>query len=170
MTRTKLVPGSVGNDDNLLILVVPKDGVANPDAPTVAELNAATVKDVTYSLTADGWNTTRNQDTTTDDRLTLGDVLEQPGRKTNSLEIKYVFGADDDVADPLFVEGFEGVAYARYAVPYTQDIAADDEFEKWPFKAGVKRVDAPAANGKWTKTQKLFVTGPVGEAKAVTGA
>ncbi len=170
MARTKVVPGSVANDDNLLILIAPKGGVAAIAAPTVTELDAGTVKDVTYSLTTDGWNVERSQASSTDERLTLGEVLEQPGRKSTTLEIKYVFGADDDVADPLLPEGFEGVAFARYAVPYVDDTAVADKFEAIPFKAGVQRVNPPTANGNWTKTQKLFVTGPVVDAVVVAGA
>jgi hypothetical protein len=164
MTRAIVKPGSVGNDDNLLILAVPKGGVASRLAPTVSELAAATVKDVTYSLATDGWNATQDQAPATDERLTLGQTLERAGRGSASLEIKYVFGADDDIADVAFTKDSEWDFYSRYAVPYTQDIASGDEFEVWSGQLGVKRTDPPAANGVWTKTQKVFITDVVATA------
>lgn len=168
MTRTVTKPGSVASDGNLVVLFVPKDGVANKLAPTVTELSAATVKDITYALTASGWNPTRSQDTVTDDRLTAPDVYEQPGRSTNQLSVQYVAGAADDTASTTLEQGTEGSFYVRYAVPYETDFAEDDEWEVWPVVMGVPAWDAPTANGKWTKTQKPFVTGPVEVATAVT--
>ncbi|WP_308491024.1 phage tail tube protein [Microbacterium terrisoli] len=164
MTRAKVTPGSVASDDNLLVLFVPSDGVASKLSPKVSELTAATVKDITYNLTGDGFTPGGDQATVTDDRLTLGQTLERPGRETKSLTIKRVYGASDDVADAVLTKGVEGSLYIRWAVPYTDDIAADDIFEVWPIQAGSAMKDAPTANGVFTKTQKLFVTGEVEDA------
>ena len=170
MTRTVTKPGSVANDGNLVVLFVPTAGVVNKLAPTITELAAATVKDITYALTASGWNPSRSQDTVTDDRLTSPDVYEQPGRSTNQLSIQYVAGAADDTASATLAQGTVGSFYVRYAAPYTADFAVDDEWEVWPVVMGVPVWDAPTANGKWRKTQKPVVTGPVEIATAVAGS
>jgi hypothetical protein len=165
-------PGSVDTDGTLLVLIVPEDGLADPRNPKLSELTATTVKRITYSLTPDGWAHTTNEDSGTDDRLTLPTSFESRGKVTDSLEVGYVYGAEDDVADPLLVPGFRGFAVARYAVENSVDLAADQEVDVIPFEAGVKRRNPPAANAKWSKTQKLFVRAPgvQRDVKIVAGA
>lgn len=169
---TETAPGAVDTDGTLLILIVPENGLANPAAPTLSELTAGTVKRITYSLTPDGWAHTTNEDSGTDDRLTLPTVFESRGKVTDSVELTYVYGSEDDVVDPLLVPGFKGFIVPRYAVENAVDLAADQEVDVIPFEAGVKRKNPPAANAKWTKTQKLFVRAPgvQRDVKIVAGA
>lgn len=154
------VPGAVDQDGTLTVAFVPEAGLANPASPTATELNAVTVIDLTYSLTTTGYNRTISQATDTDERLTLADVLETPGRVTESLEMQYVHGAADDIADPVIQEGVKGFIVERRAVAIGAFVAAED-VDVIPVTFGVPRKDNPTANGKWTKTVKAFVSGQV---------
>lgn len=164
------VPGAVDQDGTFLVLFVPDAGVADVDAPKAAELNAATAKDLTYSLTTSGYNRTTSQATDTDERLTLADVLETPGRVTESIELQYVHGSEDDIADPVLVEGAKGFIVERRAVDITAPFAAGQDVDIIPVTVGVPRKDNPTSNGKWTKTVRLFVRGKVARDVAVAAA
>lgn len=153
-------PPAVDTDGNFLVLFVPKGGIADVNHPTVSELTANTVKKGTYSMSADGWAFSRDQATGTDDRLTLPQTFVTLGRVTDSLEITYVFGTDEDVLDPLLVAGWEGYVVPRYAIPNEAPLTAGQKVTVIPVIAGVKRVNPPATNEKWTKTQTLAVSAP----------
>jgi hypothetical protein len=155
MAREVVIPGAVATDDNLVILFVPKEGLADPTAPTVTELTAVTVKDITYDLTPTGFNHTHTEEDIEDDRLTLRDALTLAGRERHTLELQYLFGADDTVADAALAKGTEGFIVARYAVPYETDFEAAQIVDIFTVQAGAQRKDAPTANGRWTKTQTL---------------
>jgi hypothetical protein len=146
------VPGAVASDDNLRIAFVP--GVV--DATSAATLTGATTKDITYSLKA--FNRTITEATIDDPRLTLKQVLQQPGRITETLEIQSVFGGTDDVAKVALAEGTLGSIVARYAVANADDWTVGDIVDVIPVRCGRQRKDAPTENGVWTFTQTLFVT------------
>lgn len=161
-----VVPGAVDQDGTFTVAFVPEAGIADVNAPSASELNAATVKDLTYSLTTSGYNRTTSQATDTDERLTLADVLETPGRITESLELQYVHGASDDIADPVIQEGVKGFIVERRAVDIGT-FAAAETVDIIPITFGVPRKDNPTSNGKWTKTVRLFVRGKVARDVAV---
>lgn len=148
-------PPSVSSDGTLTVWILPKSAV--PDALNIDVEDLDQALRVTYSMTQDGWNRTSDQATETDPRLTLRDVPETPGAVTNTLEVTYVHGSDDDVMDPLVIEGEEVVAIERRAVP--NEVLPDEEqlFDVIEGVWGKVRKNAPTANGKWTKTAKLFV-------------
>ncbi|MGW8430936.1 phage tail tube protein [Curtobacterium citreum] len=151
------VQPSVGMDSNLLILCglasnMPTDFTATK----ISDLSKATVVDVTYALTSDGFKEGVKEDTVTDDRLSLLGVLAQPGRVTEDLTVRYVFGSANDVADPLLVPGANVVFAVRRAVPHNQALAAGDKFDYFPVKCGQKQNDAYAANAKFTRTQAMY--------------
>jgi len=154
MTRDLLIPDNVESDGTLLLLAAPRSAFTTWP-PTAAEFNAATTKDITYSLTVDGWNPSKTTEDVDDARLTLREVLSDFGRTTHAVSIKYFYGSEEDVVDPLFIEGELIVIGARYAIPYEQDTEAGDKFDIFTLKAGPKVRDIPTANGKWTKTQAL---------------
>jgi hypothetical protein len=158
--RELLVPENIESDGTLLLLAAPRSAFTTWP-PTAAQLNAATTKDITYSLTSSGWNHGKAQETTTDDRLTLREVLAKPGRITHTVEVQYFYGSEEDVVDPLFVEGADIVIGARYAVPYEEAVTATDKFDFLELECGAKRRDQPSANGRWTKTQALHPRGKV---------
>ena len=152
----EIVPGSVPNDDYFSLWAVP---TGNP--VSVAILNAITSKRITYSLTPAGYNRTDNQDTVSDERLTLAQLLERPGRKTTTLEVQYVWGDPADVARVVLAEGTALKLVARWAMSNATDPAVGQKVDVLTVLCGKQRKDAPSANGVHTITQKLFITAPV---------
>lgn len=150
-------PPSVGTEENLLIVFMP--ACADINAPTVTEWDAGTP--ITYSLTPDGWKPTASQATVVDDRLTLAQAMERPGKKTKSLSVQYVYGTEDDVAAPALEEGTAGFIGVRAGVPNETAGTAAQKVTIWPVLCGEQMEDPAVANGVFTMTQTLFVTGQV---------
>jgi len=153
----EVAPPSVGTEENLLIKWIPT--IADTSAPTVAEWDAGTA--ITYSLTPSGWTPSGDQATVVDDRLTLAQAFERPGKKTKSLSVQYVYGSDEDVAADTLVEGTEGYIGVRAGVANGDAAAAAQKVTIWPVRCGEQIEDPPVANGVFTMTQKLFVIGEV---------
>lgn len=148
-------PPSVSSDGTLTVWILPASAVDDPTDIPVSALDEALR--VTYSMTTDGYNRTSDQATETDPRLTLRDVPETPGSVTNSLEVTFVHGSDDDVMDPLVVEGDEVLVVERRAVP-NEELPDDGQIvDALEGVWGKVRKNAPTANGKWTKTARMFV-------------
>lgn len=141
-------PGSVASDGNLKVVFVPEGTAVN-----VAGVTAGTA--LTYSFTPAGFSRNITEETISDERLTLAQVLQKAGRTTEELEVQYVFGSDDDVAYPLLKRGVRGQLVVRYGVPNEQDFAAGDEVDVIHIECGVQRKDAPTANSVFTVTQNL---------------
>jgi hypothetical protein len=153
---TALIPDNVDSDGTLLLLACPRAAITSWP-PKISDITASTTKDITYSLTTDGWNHGKTQETNTDERLTLREVLGTPGRVTHTVSLKFFYGkTSTDVVDPLFIENSDLVIFARYATPYEQVSATTDAWDIFQVRAGTKVRDMPTANGKWTKTQQLF--------------
>ncbi|MFN4000867.1 hypothetical protein [Microcella sp.] len=150
----ELVPASTQTTDNYRIKFVPTIAGA---AITVAELEDG--DDITYSLTPDGWNPEQDQTVVTDERLTLEQVLQRPGTKTKGLTVKYIDGAAG--AASVLTEGLAGFIVIRPLIANATDVAAAQKVVVWPILCGEQMDDAPVANGVFTKSQKLFVTGVV---------
>jgi len=150
-------PASTQSDGKWRITYVPSAS----NALSVAILNGATAKPVTYGLTADGWNHTVTQATAEDKRLTLTTDLSRPGRITETLEITYVRSATTDSADTIFVEGLAGQLLVRRATDNTTThVATTQKGDVITFVAGVKRPNPPVENGVDTITQTLYITSP----------
>lgn len=154
------VPQGIVSDGNGLVLFVPT--IANPAAPTVAELTAGTVKKLTYSITGDGYTHTVTIGTVTANRLTLKQVLQYDGTVTDELSIKYVYtNTAGDVVRLALPEGTTGFIVERWAVPNATNIAAAQLVDVLPISASIPLKDAPATNTELTRTQRLNVTGTV---------
>lgn len=150
-------PNSVPTDSNFRVWFVP----AGSNAKSVAILNGATAKSLTYSLTPAGFNRTTTEETISDERLSLKQMLERAGTVGETLEVQYVYGDAGDVASVALAAGVEGYIVARYAVPNATDATIAQKVDIIPISCGKQRKDQPTRNGVFTKTQKLFVTGVV---------
>jgi hypothetical protein len=149
--------GSVPSDGNVKLWFVPTgEGGTAVDPLSVATLTAPTTKAITYSLTPDGWAHTTTENVIEDGRLALKQMLELPGNVTDALEITYVYGAEDDVANIALAEGARGYIVARYAVDNAEEPTTGQKVDVFTVRAGVQRKNAPTANGVLTKSQKLF--------------
>lgn len=155
----EIPPPAVDQLGHLLIIWVPKSGMADPLKPKVAELKAG--KRITYSFTADGWQPSGDQEVTKDERLTLEQDLEAFGKKTKALALKYVDSDAADSAAVLLEEGLEGYFFERRKERNREDIAAGQKVRPWGVVLGEQMEDAPSNTGKFTISQKTTLTGVV---------
>lgn len=81
-------PASVPTDGFLGVLWVPS--LANPLAPTVAEVNALSRVDISCYLTGGGYANATEEATINDPRLCSRQDFEQPGKIKHSLSLMYV--------------------------------------------------------------------------------
>jgi len=148
-------PVSISTEGNYRIKFV--DVIAGA-AITAAEFDGG--DDLTYSFTPTGWNPVQSQATVTDERLTLPQILERPGKKTKSLSVQYVVSATGG-ATAVLVEGTAGFIVIRPNVANATAGAAAQKVVVWPILCGEQMADPPVANGVDTTSQPLFVTGAV---------
>lgn len=154
MTK-ETVPGSVETTDNLRIAFVPA-GTGNP--LSVAVLAASTTKDITYSLTPDGWAFPQNETEIPDERLALGDGGSRPGRsKKGPITTKYVYGTVGDVAKVALAAGTEGTIVYRDVVGNEVAWTAAQKVDTIEIVCGRQRKDAVAADGLFTTSQTHYV-------------
>lgn len=156
-------------DGNVKVVWVPT--LADPTAPTVAELTAAGVVDVSCYLTADGWSPGMDEQVISDDRLCSVQTFEQPGRSSRTLSVKYIENpgsATDNKAYTTFTPGTSGFLVQRRGKPFDTAFAAADVVDVWPATTGKYDPQPPEANSVLKVAQKMFITGTVEQNVAVT--
>lgn len=146
-------PVSVASDGMMRIAAVP----AGANALSVAILNGATAKPVTYSLSGDGWNRTLTENTITDDRLSLKTSFEAAGSQSESLEITYVYGDQNDVLKPLLIPGTVFQFVERRSVPNETAWTVGQTVDVLSGTCGAQRKNPPTKDGVQTITQKIFL-------------
>jgi len=149
----EITPKSVATDDNFRAWFVPSG--SNP--LSIAVLNGALAKSLTYSLVPGGFNRDTSEESIADERLTLKVALERPGTVGEKLEVQYVFGDDGDVASVALAEGTEGFIVSRPAVPNATAATVGQKVDVLPILCGKQRKNQPTKNSVWTKTQKLYI-------------
>jgi hypothetical protein len=153
-----IVPQAMDSNGSMLVLLV--NAIANPGAPTIAEVTAGTVVDLSCYLTADGFTTGITENTVEDTRLCTKQVLEIPGDFTETLEISYVYNnldEDEDEARIGLTAGVTKFIVARYGVDPEDAISVADIVDVFGFRAGKGRKNTPGRNSVHTITQKLFL-------------
>lgn len=146
------VPASTQSDGKWRITNVS----AASNALSVAVINAGTP--LTYSFTPDGFNYTISQEQVNDPRLTLVQNLSRPGKKTETLEVKYVRSSDAASADVILAEGATGKLNIRRGVDNPTVATTGQKADVITYIAGAKRPDAPTENGIDTISQTLYIT------------
>lgn len=132
--------------------------------PTLAELAAAGVKDLSCWITADGWNPSLSEDTIDDQRLCDTATFEEPGRYQRSLQVKYVDNpsqgdqSTNNVAYVTLVPGTSGFFVVRRGPLYSAAMVNLDPVQVWPVTMGQYDELAPTANAVFQTQQKAFVT------------
>jgi hypothetical protein len=153
-------PASSQSDGRYRITYVP----TGSNAKSVAILNGATAKPITYGLTQDGWNHSTTQATAEDKRLTLIQDLSRPGKVSETLEVKAVASADVDSADQILlglsVSGAEAQFMVRRAVANDATHAVGQKGDLVTGVVGVRRADAPVENGVDTASYTIYITKP----------
>ena len=156
------IPASMPSDGTLKVTFVTT--IAGLAGPTLAEVNAGTSKELSCYLTADGWNPTTEESAVVDSRLCSKQDFEQPGRVSESLDIKYVWNtvALDDVARTTLVKGTVGFLVLRWGLDADVAYAATTQkVDVYPIKTGVQKKAPPEANSVLRIDQKAFITAEV---------
>ena len=153
-------PASSQSDGRWRITNVP----SGSNAKSVAILNGATAKPVTYGIVAGGWDYQRNQATVEDKRLTLVQDLSRPGKVTETLEITVVESTDVASADRILAALAESQAETQFlvrrAVANGDTHATGQKGDILTGVVGVRRPQAPVENGVDTAKYSLFFTKP----------
>lgn len=145
-------------DGNYKVVWVP--ALANPDAPTVAEVTGGTVIDLSCYLTADGWTPGLSEQVIADDRLCSTETFEQVGRAARTLSVRYVINpgsATDNKASDTLVPGTDGYLVTRAGKAFDSALVATDKVWVWPVTPGQYNELPPEANSVLKQEQKMFV-------------
>lgn len=147
------IPASSQSDGRWKIAYVP---TGNP--LSVAIVKGASSKNLTYSFTPDGFNWSIAQAEVADPRLTLIQNLSRPGKKTETLELKYVDSTTVDAAALVLTEGVSGFFVVRRGTDNATDWTVGQKADVITFTLGAQRPDAPTENGVDTISQTAYIT------------
>ncbi|RFA15834.1 hypothetical protein B7R22_05350 [Subtercola boreus] len=151
--------GKVSNGQ-ALVLFVPT--IANPAAPTIAELTAGTVKKITYSATGDGYKHTRAITKVRANRFTLAQEIQYDGTVVDDVTITYAYtNTAGDVVRLALTKGVSGFLVERWAVDNSVAIAAAQIVHVIPITASESIPDAPVKDQELTRTLVCNVSGTV---------
>ncbi|WP_372672972.1 phage tail tube protein [Amycolatopsis kentuckyensis] len=133
------------SDGNNRVSFVP--AIANPAAPTVAELNAGT--SLEGLIMGDGLDINTDEDTVTADKLSETTHSESPGRSKTTIQLTCVRKdvPAQDVAWTTLLRGLTGYLVVRRGVAYTTAWTIGQKPEVYPVKFGQRRMLKPEANG-----------------------
>lgn len=158
----ELVQPGFASDGHGIVIVVP--AIADPEAPTLAELTATGAKRITYGLTPDGFAHDTTVATVTSGRYTLAQALEYDGIVTDTVELTYVYNRQTptDVELAVGTPGTKGYLVHILGYPNDHTLAAGDKINAViPFQSSIPRDVPPAQNTEAAKVVKLNVTGKV---------
>src|SRR5690606_16430275 len=160
MSLSEVAPGEV-SDGRSLVLWVP--AIADPSKPTVTELTASGVVDLTYGLFGDGFDHQTDVTKFETTRYTLAQVLENEGTVKDSITVKYPYmGTEQDEVRLALTRGTRGFVVERLVVPNEEEVAADQLLSiVAPVRCGLQREIPRTANTEIGKIQDLLVTGRV---------
>lgn len=169
MSLSTIAPGQV-SDGRAKVLFVP--AIADPTKPTLVELNASGVIDLTYLLFGDGFDHQTEVTKFETSRYTLEQLLEQEGTVKDTIVLKYPYmGVAGDVARTGLVRGTLGYIVERLVVANEAELAAAQLLSiVAPVRAGLQREIPRTKNTEIGKTQELLVTGRVERDVAIVAA
>lgn len=149
-------PPAVDQSGNLTIWWVPS--IANPDAPTAAEIGATGAKRITYSFLPDGWNTTAPQEKNADERLTSKQIKQALGKISPDIaDLRYVDSTAADSATVLLAAGGAGHLVERRNVPNSTLIATGQKVRVYKVSLGAQAPTPVDGTGKFYMTQPVVV-------------
>lgn len=160
MTGSIVGPGKV-SDGHGLVLWVP--AIANPLAPTLAELTAPGVLDLTYRLFPDGFDHQSEVTKFETGRYTLAQTLENEGKQKDTIVLKYpIEGTEDDVVRLALTQFKRGWVVERLGTANEVPLA-DGQYLSVvaPVQCGKQKKIPVTANTELGKQQELLPTGKV---------
>lgn len=153
-------PASTQSDGRWRITNVP----AGSNAKSVAILNGATAKPITYGITGGGWAHEVTQATVADPRLTLIQDLSRPGKVTETLNVTVVASTDvasaDRILAALSASQTESQFVVRRAIANADTHVVAQLADVITGVVGVRRPDAPVENGVDTAQYAIYITKP----------
>lgn len=166
------IPPATPADGNMRVDVLT---AAAGSIPTLTELNADTVANISCYLTPDGFAFTQEQATITDERLCSTETFGLPGRKSSTLSLTGIDNTNseyeteyNEMADAL-TEGADRIVVARWGLPYDTPYAAGQKVRVIPIRVGMKAEQSPEANSVIRSTWSTFVSGPSDLVEIPTG-
>lgn len=164
------IPSTPADGNQKVLLVA---AIADTSAPTVAELTAAGVVDISCYLTGDGFTPSLSEQVIADERLCSKQTYEQPGRSQYGLEVAYIDNtnspnmATDNKAKDTLVPSAAQYLVVRRGKDFAAAVVATDKVTVYPIKPGKYNELPGEANSVLKIGQKLFVTGEVKTSVAV---
>lgn len=149
-------PIAVVADGNVKVAWVPTLTVA---APTAAQAIAGT--DLSCYLTSDGWVPSLDQAIIADDRLCDIATFQNPGRKTENLQVRYTYNPNtpaENVAFTTLVPNTAGYFVVRWGLANATAFAVGQKIDFYPVTCGAQLKQPPEANSVLHVTQKMFIT------------
>lgn len=168
------MPKMLSDGDDLL-LWIPDGGIANVSAPTVAELTAAGVLDISCLVTVANFQLGANGDNQINDPAlcSAGDSTV-PGRTTYQAAMDFYRWTtpSEDTAWTTFTDkGIAGFLAHRIGSKHTVGVAAADDFAVYAVITGTPQKIVPDANGGFRKFhQEFYVQGENVDERAVVAA
>lgn len=163
------VPAGVPAEGSVLVTWVPT--LADPNAPTLTELNATGSLNLTCYITEQNFKPSADDATGTDPRLCSKQVFETLGAATWSIDnIIYVLDpqnpeSESNKAYAALKRGTRGFLVVRWGkdVEEFPTFVAADVVDVFPVQLGSQVKQPPEANSVLKVSQKPVVTGPVVE-------
>ena len=150
-------------DGNFLALIVP--AIADTSAPSLVELNAAGVVDISCYLTASGWSPSLSEQVIADERLCSTQTFEKKGRSQRTLDIQYIDNTNSpdetlyNKAKDTLVPGSKHFLVTRGGLSFDAAKAVGQKFSIRPVEAGEYNELPPEANSVFKIGQKMFING-----------
>lgn len=150
------IPEGILADDNFLAVWVP--AIADINAPTVAELNGASVIPLSLWVGEGEYNHTVNDAPIMANRVGVAQPVQYDGTDEHTLEISYVYTntADDELRLALPYRA-TGYIVERFAVDRELAFAADQIVDVIPVRAGRQRKVMPTRNTELKRIQRLNI-------------
>lgn len=163
------------SDGNVRINIYPGGGIADIEAPTVAELNAVTGLNASCYITADSALIGVDQATISVQLLCQTVDRTEPGRKTVTLGLTAVDNTNNATAvaaganefAELVTEGDTFICVDRRGKAWDEAFVAGDELYIVVFKMGQKLPMAPEANSYTRSVFNVFTVDFAGPVVAV---
>lgn len=149
-------PPAVDQSGNLTIWWVPT--IANVNAPTVAEISAASAFRLTYSFLPSGWALTMPQTKNPDPRLASPQVKQSLGEIAPDLaDLAYVDSTATGSAAVVLASGGAGHFVERRNIPQSTLVAAAQRVRVIKVTLGAQRPGPVDGTGKFSLLQSVAV-------------
>lgn len=159
------IPRGVPSDGTVKVAFVPDGGFADYTAPTLAELQAAGVTDISCLLMQDGFGEDAEEGTNTDRRMCSKEAYTLGGTVTWTIQdLRYVYDVQNpesptNEAYAALTPGTRGFIVARWGKDASVDFAGGDIVDVFPVELGVQRKQTPEANSELKVLQRPRVIG-----------